>query len=107
MHPPPLSGEYRLSLHDFESVAPLIATSIHRSLIGSHRTMHTEKDFLYGERIDVGVHAMKCIEVRYTIEGVQRSQEFETIEEAESFVNSLLISYGDEYIQGLVVEQLE
>jgi hypothetical protein len=50
---------------------------------------------------------MKRVEVRYTIEGILRSQEFETMEEAESFVTSLMISYGEEYIQGLVIEQRE
>jgi hypothetical protein len=47
------------------------------------------------------------IEVRYSIEGVPRCNRFETMDEAEAFVTSLLIAYGEGPIEGLTIEQLE
>jgi hypothetical protein len=50
---------------------------------------------------------IKRVAVRYTIEGVLRSREFDTIEEAEAFVTSLMESYGDDYLKGLTIETQE
>jgi hypothetical protein len=44
------------------------------------------------------------IVVSYTIGEDFRSREFETMEEAEAFMASLLESYGEDYLQGLVLE---
>jgi hypothetical protein len=50
---------------------------------------------------------MNRIEVRYTIEGVPRAREFETMDDAEAFVTSLVEAYGEDYIKGLIIERQE
>jgi hypothetical protein len=45
--------------------------------------------------------------VYYVIEQSSRSHEFETMEEAEVFAESLLEIYGDDYLQCLTIEKQE
>ena len=50
---------------------------------------------------------MSCFEVRYSIEGFPRSRKVESMEDAEAYMVTLIATYGDEYIQDLVIEKQE